>query len=207
MSNAQGNDHHDDPEGSKPTEEYTIPKATITRIMRQVLPQDSRVTSGAKETMDQCIVEFSAVLTRAAMQECHRDRRLTISADDLIAGIARLGFADYVQPMSEFLRLYRENANQQGIAPPAPLAPPAPVVPGVDEETAVPPPPPSPDLTLQLGLPSVPDVTKLAPCTDVYAMWPGGPPAAAGTSLASMPQPAVDEKTSEVNCPACSWQL
>jgi len=156
--------------------------------MRQVVPQDSRVTTGAKETMDQCIMEFSAVLTRAAMQECHRDRRLTITADDLIAGIARLGFADYVQPMSEFLRLYRENANQQAIAPPAP------VVPGVDEETAVPPPPLSPDLTLQLGLPSVPDVTEMAPCTDVYALWPGGPPTAAGTSLASMPQPAAADE-------------
>ncbi|XP_066374598.1 uncharacterized protein [Miscanthus floridulus] len=143
MSNAQGNDHHNNPEGSKPPEEYTIPKATITRIMRQVLPQDSRVTSGAKETMDQCIVEFSA-------------------------------------PMSKFLRLYCENANQQAVAPPRPPAPPAPVAPSMEEETAVPPPPPSPDLTLQLGLPSVPDVTELAPRTDVYTLWHGGAPAVAG---------------------------
>jgi histone H3/H4 len=77
--------------------------------MRQVLPQDSRVTSAAKETMDEYVVQFCTALTRAAMQECHRDRRLTITADDLIAGFARLGLAYYVQPMSEFLRLYREN--------------------------------------------------------------------------------------------------
>jgi len=182
--------------GSKPLEEYTIPKATITRIMRQVLPQDSRVTSAAKETVDQCIVEFSTVLTQAAMQECRRDHRRTITADDLIAGIARLGFADYVQPMSEFLRLYRENINQQAVAPPAPPAPPAP---GMEEETAAPLPPPSPDLTLQIGLPSVPDVTELAPRTDVYALWPGGAPAAVGTSLEPTmpPPPAADDDEDE----------
>jgi histidinol-phosphate/aromatic aminotransferase/cobyric acid decarboxylase-like protein len=53
--------------GSKPPEEYTIPKGTITRIMRQVLPKDSRVTSGAKETMDQYIVQFCAALTRVVV--------------------------------------------------------------------------------------------------------------------------------------------
>jgi hypothetical protein len=62
--------------------------------------------------MDQCIVQFSTVLTQAAMQECRRDQRLTITAADLIVGFANLGLADYVQPMSEYLRLYRENVNQ-----------------------------------------------------------------------------------------------
>lgn len=175
--------------GSKPLEEYTIPKGTITRIMRQVLPQDSRVTGGAKDTMDQCIVQFSTALVRAATQECRRDRRLTITADDLIVGFANLGLADYVQPMSVYLRLYRETVNnqQQAVAPPAPTV-------QRGTTTAVPPPPPN--LTLQLGLPSVPDVTELARDTDVYALWHGAAPAAGSTtsasSVAPMPPPAAD---------------
>jgi len=99
--------------------------------MRQILPQDSRVTSGAKEILDQCILRFSVVLTRAARQECRRDGRLTITADDLIVGLVNLGLADYVEPMSMYLRLYRENVNQQDVLPPAPVAP------TMQEETAV----------------------------------------------------------------------
>jgi hypothetical protein len=140
--------------------------------------------------MDEYVVQFCTALTRAAMQECHRDRRLTITADDLIAGFARLGLAYYVQPMSEFLRLYRENVNQHVVAPPAPPAP------AVEEETTAPLPPSSPDLTLLLGLPSVRDVTELASHTDVYALWPGGAPEALGTSLARMSPPAVDDEDS-----------
>jgi histone H3/H4 len=162
--------------------------------MRQVLPQDSRVTSGAKKTLDKCIVQFSAVLTRAARQECRRYGRLTITADDLIAGLANLGLADYMEPMFEYLRVYRVNVNQQAVAPPAPPAPPAPMAPTVQEETAVPLPPPSPDLTMQLGVASVPDVTDLAPRTDVYALSPRGVPVAAGSSLAPMLPPAADDE-------------
>jgi hypothetical protein len=60
----------------------------------------------------------------------------------------------------------------------------------VEEETAA---PPSPDLTLQLGMPSMPDVTELAPRTDMYELWPGAAPAAS-TSLAPMPPPASDNE-------------
>jgi len=57
-------------------------------------------------------VQFSTVLAQAARQECRRDGRLTIIADDLFVGLANLVLADYVEPMSEYLRLYRENVNQ-----------------------------------------------------------------------------------------------
>ncbi|XP_066374599.1 uncharacterized protein [Miscanthus floridulus] len=131
------------------------------------------------------------------MQECRRDRRLTITADDLIVGFANLGLADYVQSMSEYLRLYRENVNQQVVAPRAPPAPPTPVAPTMQEETVVPPLLPSPYLTLQLGLPSVPDIMELTPHTDVYALWPGAASVAAGTSLAPMPPPDADDDDDE----------
>ena len=63
----------------------------------------------AKETMDQCIMQFFAALTRAAMQECRQDRRLTITGNNLIVGFASLGLVDYVQLMTEYLCLYHND--------------------------------------------------------------------------------------------------
>jgi histone H3/H4 len=78
--------------------------------MGQIQPHDSRVSSDAKETMDQCIVQFSMALTRAAMQEFRQDRCLTtITGNDLIIGFASLGLVDYVQPITEYLYLYHES--------------------------------------------------------------------------------------------------
>ncbi|KAG0512676.1 hypothetical protein BDA96_10G034300 [Sorghum bicolor] len=78
------------------------------RIMSQVQPDDSSVTSDTKETMD-CIMQFSVTLTLAAMQEGRRDRHLTITDANLIVGCSSLGLVDYVQLMTEYLRLYHDD--------------------------------------------------------------------------------------------------
>ncbi|OQU75792.1 hypothetical protein SORBI_3010G029600 [Sorghum bicolor] len=62
-----------------------------------------------KDTMEQCIMQFFAALTRAAMQECRQDWRLTITGDNLVVGFASLGLVDYVQLMTEYLRLYHND--------------------------------------------------------------------------------------------------
>jgi hypothetical protein len=50
---------------------------------------------------------------------------------------------------------------------------------------------------MELGLPYVPNVTKLVSHTDVYVLWPGATPVAVGTSLAPMPPPADDDEDDE----------
>ncbi|RLM55567.1 nuclear transcription factor Y subunit B-1-like [Panicum miliaceum] len=59
--------------------------------------------------MDLCVAEFAKVLARAAMQECRRDRRLTITGDDLIIGMRSLGFYNYAGPLNRHLSCYRES--------------------------------------------------------------------------------------------------
>jgi hypothetical protein len=54
-------------------------------------------------------VQFFAALTRATMLECRQDRHLTITGDNLIAGFASLGLVNYVQLMTEYLRLYHND--------------------------------------------------------------------------------------------------
>jgi len=94
--------------GLKPHQEYIVQRGTIMRIMSQVQPDDSSVTSDTKETMD-CIMQFSVTLTLAAMQEGRRDRHLTITDANLIVGSSSLGLVDYVQLMTEYLRLYHDD--------------------------------------------------------------------------------------------------
>jgi hypothetical protein len=43
------------------------------------------------------------------MLECRQDRHLTITGDNLIAGFASLGLVNYVQLMTEYLRLYHND--------------------------------------------------------------------------------------------------
>ncbi|KAJ1259009.1 hypothetical protein BS78_10G120400 [Paspalum vaginatum] len=177
-------------------EDTTFPRATVTRIMHQVLPRNTKVPVDAKEAMDKCVTEFAAIVMSAAMHECRRDRRLTVTGDDLILGMSNLGFDDYVGPLTEYLRRYRESV---GIVPrgrqTAMMALQQLSAAAAEEET----PPPSPGLlTLQLAPSSVRDVTELGLDTDVYAVWRAtrapALAAAAGTSrMPPPPPPTADE--------------
>ncbi|OEL30378.1 hypothetical protein BAE44_0008602 [Dichanthelium oligosanthes] len=110
--------------------------------------------------MDQCVAEFSTVVMRAPKVECRRDRRQTITGDDLIVGMRSLGFDDYVGPLTEYLRRYRESEGQRrsrrsAMPPPAPAL----VAPTTEAEAL----PLPPGLTLQLVPPSLRDVTEMPP--------------------------------------------
>ncbi|CAN6201785.1 unnamed protein product [Urochloa humidicola] len=173
----------DDQDGAtKASKEHKIARPTVVRIMRHGMPEKSRIATDAKESMTQCVAEFSALLTRAAAEECRRDRRTTVNGDDLILALRNLGFDDYVESLTSYLRLYREIEGKKPRARHSkmvsPEAPP-PVAPAAEAEAQ----PPSPDLTLQLGPPSVRDITDLGVNDDVYAVLRGAAPAA-GTSAA-----------------------
>ena len=178
------------------TEDTTFPIVTLTRIMHQQMPRNAKIPVDAKEAMDKCVTEFAGIVMRAAMHECRRDRRWTVTGEDLIFGMSNLGFDDYVGPLTEYLRRYRESegvvprGRQTGLMALQQLSAPA----AAEEEA---PPPPSPDLlTLQLAPPSVRDVTELGFDTDVYAVWRAArapPPAAAGTLRMPLPPLAADE--------------
>ncbi|KAL6596571.1 hypothetical protein ACP70R_047214 [Stipagrostis hirtigluma subsp. patula] len=140
----------------------TLPTALLTRIMRRAMPPCSKIARDAKEVVNQCFAEFAAALANEAAQECRRQRRVIVTADDLVAAMESLGFEDYVAPLAEYMRRYRES---EGTAPrgrraaePAPAAAAAMVAPP-------PPPPPPPSQGPALGRrPAQPpcDVTELA---------------------------------------------
>ncbi|CAL5047322.1 unnamed protein product [Urochloa decumbens] len=176
--------------GTEATKEPKIPTVTVARIMRQASPQNSKITTDAKEAVTECLAEFSAVIIHAAVEECRRDRRTTVTGDDLILAMKSLGFDDYVEPLTLYLQRYREiegnnpRARHSTIASLAEAAA-NPVAPTVEL-----------DLTLQLGPPpSVhDDITELGVKVDVYAVWRGTAAPAAGTSQAAAPPAADDEE-------------
>ncbi|RLM54341.1 hypothetical protein C2845_PM10G11060 [Panicum miliaceum] len=158
MDKNQANDHRDGARGTdQAPEEQRIPRATVARIMSHALPPSSKITGDAKEAVDNCLVEFCAVLIAAAVEECRRNKRTTVTGDDLILALSNLGFDDYVRPLALYRR-YREIEGNRPRARHSSMAALDPTAPAVEAEALQ---PPSPDPTLQLEPQSVRDVTEL----------------------------------------------
>ena len=151
--------------------------------MRHGSPPNSKIAGDAKEAVDNCLAEFSAVLIRAAVEECRQDRRTAVTGDDLILALSNLGFDDSVRLPALYLRRYREiEVTRPRARHTLMVALEHPTAPAVEAEVQSPAPPP-PGLDLQLGPPQVRDVTELGPHADVCAVWRAADAAAAAGTL------------------------
>ncbi|XP_047331296.1 nuclear transcription factor Y subunit B-6-like [Impatiens glandulifera] len=78
-----------------PTEPF-IPVANVVRIMRRVVPTHCKIADDVKEFVQHCVLEFISLITVEANMHCQSESRRTITADDILWAMAKLGFDDYV---------------------------------------------------------------------------------------------------------------
>ncbi|XP_039035907.1 nuclear transcription factor Y subunit B-9-like [Hibiscus syriacus] len=88
-----------------------MPIANVIRIMRRMLPPHAKISDGAKDAIQECVSEFISFITGEANEHCQLEHRKTITADDLLWAMEKLGFDDYIEPLSVFLVRYREAEN------------------------------------------------------------------------------------------------
>lgn len=85
-----------------------MPIANVIRIMRKVLPSHAKISDDAKETIQECVSEYISFITSEANDKCQREQRKTITAEDVLWAMSKLGFDDYIEPLTSYLQRYRE---------------------------------------------------------------------------------------------------
>ncbi|XP_060182083.1 nuclear transcription factor Y subunit B-5-like [Lycium barbarum] len=104
-------------EGGNKEQDRLLPIANVGRLMKQILPQNAKISKEAKETMQECVSEFISFVTGEASDKCHKEKRKTLNGDDICWAMGSLGFDDYVVPLKRYLHRFREleeeKANQK----------------------------------------------------------------------------------------------
>ncbi|XP_071716292.1 nuclear transcription factor Y subunit B-1-like [Rutidosis leptorrhynchoides] len=85
-----------------------MPIANVIRIMRKVLPPHAKISDDSKETIQECVSEYISFVTGEANDRCQREQRKTITAEDILWAMNKLGFDDYIEPLTIYLHRYRE---------------------------------------------------------------------------------------------------
>ncbi|KAF9678011.1 hypothetical protein SADUNF_Sadunf08G0167500 [Salix dunnii] len=103
--------------GVKLEQDRLLPIANVGRIMKQILPPNSKISKEAKETIQECASEFISFVTGEASEKCRAERRKTVNGDDVCWAMEALGFDDYAGPLRRYLQRFREmegeRANQE----------------------------------------------------------------------------------------------
>ncbi|CAI9106202.1 OLC1v1005295C1 [Oldenlandia corymbosa var. corymbosa] len=85
-----------------------MPIANVVRIMRKILPAQAKISDDSKETIQECVSEFISFVTGEANERCLREQRKTITAEDVLWAMSKLGFDDYIEPLTLYLHRLRE---------------------------------------------------------------------------------------------------
>ncbi|KAF9587013.1 hypothetical protein IFM89_039771 [Coptis chinensis] len=99
-----------------------LPIANVIRIMRRILPSHAKISDDAKETIQECVSEYISFITSEANERCQREQRKTITAEDVLWAMGKLGFDEYIAPLTLFLHRYREFEGDRGSIRGDPLA-------------------------------------------------------------------------------------
>lgn len=84
-----------------------LPLSLITKIMNEVLVGEVKVDDAFKDGIQNCVASFILHLTAEACTKCDREGRKSITGDDILWSVDRLGFKDYEAPLRTFLRKHR----------------------------------------------------------------------------------------------------
>ncbi|KIJ56539.1 hypothetical protein M422DRAFT_22704 [Sphaerobolus stellatus SS14] len=95
--------------GGGPTDDdLSLPKATVQKMISELLPKD---ISCAKETRDliiECCVEFIHLISSDANEICEQESKKTIAPEHIIGALKRLGFEQYVTEVDGVLKDHKQ---------------------------------------------------------------------------------------------------
>ncbi|KAL9003793.1 MAG: hypothetical protein Q9188_003356 [Gyalolechia gomerana] len=90
-----------------------LPIANVIRIMRRALPPSALISNGARETVQECVVEFISFITSEAAENCSSDERKTVTGKDVLVAMEKLGFENYAEALRPYYNGYFDSRKSQ----------------------------------------------------------------------------------------------
>ncbi|KAF7112462.1 hypothetical protein RHSIM_RhsimUnG0225600 [Rhododendron simsii] len=81
----------------KAKEDASLPKATMTKIIKEMLPPDVRVARDAQDLLIECCVEFINLISSESNEVCNREEKRTIAPEHVLKALEVLGFGEYIE--------------------------------------------------------------------------------------------------------------
>ncbi|KAK7265041.1 hypothetical protein RJT34_32657 [Clitoria ternatea] len=81
----------------KSKEDASLPKATMTKIIKEMLPPDVRVARDAQDLLIECCVEFINLVSSESNEVCNREDKRTIAPEHVLKALEVLGFGEYIE--------------------------------------------------------------------------------------------------------------
>ncbi|KAI9632000.1 histone-fold-containing protein [Dioszegia hungarica] len=98
-------------------DEVGLPKATVFKLIQEMLPPDMACAKDAKEIIVDCCVEWIKLISTQSNSICDESSKKTISPEHVLAALKQLGFEDFVAEVEDsnkdFKQIQKERTRTQ----------------------------------------------------------------------------------------------
>jgi down-regulator of transcription 1 len=92
-------------------EDLSLPKATVQKIITEILQGAGSELSFAKDARDlliECCVEFITLVSSEANEIAEKETKKTIASEHVVRALTELGFEEYVQDIQDVAAEHKE---------------------------------------------------------------------------------------------------
>ncbi|KAJ2761156.1 negative cofactor 2 transcription regulator complex subunit ncb2 [Coemansia nantahalensis] len=91
-------------------DELSLPRATVYKLIGEMLPDDITCAKDTRDLLLDCCNEFIHLIASESNEICEKEAKKTIAAEHVLAALQELGFGKYV---SKVQGAYDEHRKQQ----------------------------------------------------------------------------------------------
>ncbi|GMM36524.1 negative cofactor 2 transcription regulator complex subunit [Saccharomycopsis crataegensis] len=91
------------------SEDLSLPKATVQKIISEVLPKDLAFSKDARQVLIECCIEFIMILATESNEIAEKEAKKTIASDHVLKALTELGYDDYLNPIRQLLAQHKES--------------------------------------------------------------------------------------------------
>lgn len=90
-------------------EDLSLPKATVQKVITEILPAGCTFSKEARQLLIECCVEFIMILSTESNDIAEKEAKKTIASDHVIKALKELGYDDYIESIQSLLSKHKEN--------------------------------------------------------------------------------------------------
>ncbi|KAK7695648.1 negative cofactor 2 transcription regulator complex subunit ncb2 [Cerrena zonata] len=91
--------------GAPPSDEdLSLPKATVAKMISELLPKDVTCAKDTRDLVIECCVEFIHLISSEANEICEKESKKTIAPEHIISALEKLGFERFEQEVKDVLK-------------------------------------------------------------------------------------------------------
>ena len=89
--------------GAAGDDELSLPKATVQKLISEILPKDITCAKDTRDLLIECCVEFIHLLSTESNEVCEKDAKKTIAPEHVLKALSDLGFESFTEEVKSVL--------------------------------------------------------------------------------------------------------